>query len=138
MRVRKLSPTAIAPKIAQIGDAGYDLYSDEDIVIPGDGKSHLVNTNIALAIPLGCVGKIWSRSSMALRGVHAGAGVIDSNYRGPIVVLLYNVGKEDCTIARGDRIAQLCLLQICTPEPILVDELGATNRGDGGFGSTGK
>jgi deoxyuridine 5'-triphosphate nucleotidohydrolase len=138
MRVRKLSPTAQVPKIAQPGDAAYDLYADADIVIPADGASYLVPTGISLEIPVGHVGKIWSRSSMARFGTRVDAGVIDSNYRGPIMVMLFNTGREDYAISRGDRIAQLCILPIATPEPILVEVLGATNRGEGGFGSTGK
>ena len=97
----------------------------------------LFATNIALAIPPGFYGQIAPRSSLALRGIDTKAGVIDSDYRGELKVLLHNASSEPFVAEPGDRIAQLILHRIGQPIMLQVEELPTTARGGGGFGSTG-
>ncbi len=97
-----------------------------------------VSTGIAIAIPKGYVALIWDRSSMGVKGVHRHAGVIDSGYRGEVKVCLHNTTKEPYHIERGDRIAQMLIQEAPNFKQHVVQELDSTNRGDGGFGSTGK
>lgn len=101
----------------------------------------LVGTGLHIAIPEGFVGFVKSRSGNAVKKwIEVGAGVIDSDYRGEVKVLLHNHSDEDVTFYYGDRIAQLCIIKITERdvEPVMsLDELGKTDRGDNGFGSTG-
>jgi dUTP pyrophosphatase len=127
-----------APKGAQEGDAGSDLRASEEITIPSKGRC-LVPTGISMAIPKGYVGLIWPRSGLAVkRGIDSGAGVIDSGYRGEICVLLFNHSDDDFKVVKGDRIAQILIQKVETPQFIQVETLDETERGAGGFGSTGK
>jgi len=121
-----------------MSDAGWDLYASEDAIID-PGSSELISTSIALAIPDGYVGLIWDRSGMAAkRGVHRFAGVIDSGYRGEIKVCLWNSADKYCIIQKGERIAQI-IFQALPPFVLTeVNSLEDTDRGDGGFGSTGR
>jgi|SRR6056297_245198 len=132
-----ITSTAQAPKAAHQHDAGYDIYSDEECVIPSNSK-YLVSTGIRMAIPLGYYGRIAPRSSLAYKHfIGIGGGVIDSSYRGEIKVLLFNHGQEEFRVERGMRIAQI-IIEKCFHGPILLcDELGSTERDEGGFGSTG-
>jgi len=98
----------------------------------------LVCTGIALAIPKGYAALIWDRSSMGVKGIHRHAGVIDCGYRGEVRVCLHNTGKEPYHIKKGDRIAQMLIQAAPNFTMHTVEELDCTNRGDGGFGSTGK
>jgi dUTP pyrophosphatase len=137
LRVKKLSEHATVPARASAHAAGYDLASAEDVVIPQRGKG-LAKTDLAIAVPDGTYGRVAPRSGLALkRGIDVGAGVIDADYRGNVGVVLFNHGDEPFEIKRGDRIAQLILERIVTPPVALVDDLDATDRGAGGFGSTG-
>ena len=125
------------PQYAHSGDAGADLTSAEDVVLPA-GARRLVSTGIRLALPPGCAGLIWPRSGLAVKqGIDCGAGVIDSEYRGEVRVLLFNHSDQDFTIQKGDRIAQLLIQRVERVEFQQVDSLDDTTRGDGGFGSTG-
>ncbi|KTW32055.1 deoxyuridine 5'-triphosphate nucleotidohydrolase [Pneumocystis jirovecii RU7] len=136
--VKKLSGRAITPKRGSLYAAGYDIYSSCDTVVPAHGKA-LVDTDIAIAVPSGTYGRIAPRSGLALKAsISTGAGVIDADYRGQVKVLLFNHGNEDFQIKYGDRIAQLILEKICTPEVAVVEYLEETSRGSGGFGSTGR
>lgn len=97
-----------------------------------------IKTDIATAIPSGYYGRVAPRSGLAWKNsIDVGAGVIDEDYRGNVGVILFNHSDVDFKVARGDRIAQLLLEKIITPEVVVVDELVDTERGDGGFGSTG-
>ena len=132
-----LSPGAIAPTHGSAGAAGYDLYANEDVTI-GETEFTPVSTGVLVAIPPGHYGRIAPRSGLAAgKGVIIGGGVIDEDYRGELKVLMsclfgmYNV-------SRGERIAQLILEKITTPELEIVTSLDDTDRGSGGFGSTGK
>jgi dUTP pyrophosphatase len=137
MNVQLLHPDAYAPSRATEGSAGYDIQSIEGGYIPPMGRL-LVRTGIAVEVPAGTYGRVAPRSGLSVRhGIHVGAGVIDRDYRGEIKVLLVNLGYEEFRFNKGDRIAQLILEKIHTPIVIVRDELSNTNRGDGGFGSTG-
>ena len=135
--MKLLDPNARAPVRASIGAAGYDLFSCCEARIPARGRG-LVDTGIALAIPAGCYGRVAPRSGLAVReGLDAGAGVIDSDYRGQVRVLLFNHSDKEVVLPAHTRVAQLVLERIATPPVRVVAELDATERGAGGFGSTG-
>lgn len=139
LRVKRLSINAVLPVRGSDLAAGYDLASAEDIVIPARGKA-IAKTDLAMAIPLGHYGRIAPRSGFSWKKhTDIGAGVIDSDYRGNVGVVIFNHSDEDISVSSGDRVAQLILEQISTPvvEDVGEDELELTERGDGGFGSTG-
>ena len=140
--VKKLHPKAVIPTYGSQEAAGADLYAclDESVVIPA-GKTVFVTTGLALEVPKGCAGLIYARSSMgAKRGLAPAnkVGVIDSDYRGQIMVALHNHGQEDQIVQPGERIAQLLITPVFTPGFVEVEELDDTLRGTGGFGSTGR
>lgn len=94
--------------------------------------------DISIAVPAGTYGRVAPRSGLASKhGIDTGAGVIDADYRGPVKVLLFNFGEKEFEINEGDRVAQLIVERIYTPEVVVVEELEETVRGAGGFGSTG-
>lgn len=135
--VKKLTKTAKLPIRQHPGDAGYDLASDEGVLIkPHDWR--LISTGISIAIPKGTYGRIAPRSGFSYKkGTMIGAGVCDEAYRGEIKVLVFNLSEKFIEIQRGDRIAQLILEKIATPDVIEVEDLNQTKRGGDGFGSTG-
>lgn len=134
--VKLILPDAIAPVYATKGSAGLDLYAPEEALIHA-GNLHRVDIGIAMAIPEGYGGLICSRSGYALQGLRVEAGVIDSDYRGSISVLLRNANKEtDVVVRKGSACAQMLILPIEQCQVILTDDLDATERGEGGFGST--
>ena len=138
--VRRLDPGLPMPARAREDDAGLDLYAAEAVTIEPGGRA-LVPTGIALAIPGGYAGFVLPRSGLALRhGVTLlnTPGLIDSGYRGEIKVLLVNHDRSVVTVARGDRIAQLVIQRVEPTELIEVEELPPSERGAGGFGSTGQ
>lgn len=135
--VKRLTDQAILPSRGSSGAAGYDLCAAYDMTIPSKGKG-MVKTDIAIAIPDGTYGRVAPRSGLALKKfIDVGAGVIDSDYRGNVGVILFNFGEQEFEVKKGDRIAQLILERIVTPEVKEVDSLEETVRGNGGFGSTG-
>lgn len=128
-----------APSRAHIGDAAVDLHSRIDVAL-SPGERSAVPTGMAVAIPTGYAGFVLPRSGHARRsgvGVVNGPGLIDSGYRGEISVLLINHGDAEVEFSRGDRIAQLAIVPVPDLEWIEVDALDETDRGAGGFGSTG-
>lgn len=134
----KLSEKAIAPSRGSIGAAGYDLYAAHDVSIPAQGKA-IVKTDIAVALPEGWYGRVAPRSGLSWKHhLDIGAGVIDSDYRGNVGVILFNLSHVDFDVKQGDRIAQLIIQRICTPELEEVESLDETTRGAGGYGSTGR
>ena len=135
--VKLLHDSAKPPTKGHMYDAGWDLYAFETVSIPA-GATVLVSTGIAMSIPKGYSGLIWDRSSMGVKGIHRHAGVIDCNYRGEVKVCLHNTTKEPYHIEKGDRIAQMLIQEAPTFIQHVVHELDSTDRGDGGFGSTGK
>ena len=135
--IQKLNPLAQVPTRAYSHDAGLDLTSvEEGILKPGEGR--IFKTGLAVAIDPGFVGLIWDRSSMGKRGIKTLGGVIDSGYRGEVGVILWNLSKEEQMIKAGERIAQLLIQSIATPQTQEVESLTDTDRGSGGFGSSGK
>ncbi|ABU44212.1 hypothetical protein AR158_C667L [Paramecium bursaria Chlorella virus AR158] len=135
--IKKLVVDAIVPTRATEGSAGYDISSIEDVVIPASGRV-AVSTGLSIRVPNGTYGRIAPRSGLAYKyGIDVLAGVIDSDFVGEIKVILYNTSELDYIIKKGDRIAQLILEQIMTPDVAIVLELEDTMRGEGGFGSTG-
>ena len=138
--IRKLHPDATIPGRAYgDGDAGTDLTSVQQLTL-AVGERALVPTGIAVAIPRGFGGFVQPRSGLAAKfGITLtnSPGLIDSNYRGEIKVIVQNTGREDFLIGVGDRIAQLVIMPVEQAEFEAVEELPASDRGDGGFGSSG-
>lgn len=132
-----LEENAILPTRAHELDAGYDLYSREDAVVYG-GDSWTFDTGVHMAIPEGWVGDIKSKSGMMVRYGIITDGTVDAGYTGSIRVKLFNLSHCAVSIVNGQKIAQLVIKRIATPELELVDRLDDTERGAGGFGSTGK
>lgn len=137
MKIKKLHPEAVVPTRATEGSAGWDLYGTEDFEL-WLGCSHAVSTGIAVEIPVGYAGFIWPRSGLAKRRLDTLAGLIDSDYRGEVKVLLINHSEDLIKIPKGARIAQLVVAPILMDEIEVVEDLSSTFRGVGGFGSTGR
>ncbi|XP_005364452.2 deoxyuridine 5'-triphosphate nucleotidohydrolase, mitochondrial [Microtus ochrogaster] len=138
LRFVRLSEHATAPTRGSAGAAGYDLYSAYDYTIAPMEKA-VVKTDIQIAVPSGCYGRVAPRSGLAVKYfIDVGAGVIDEDYRGNVGVVLFNFGKEKFEVKKGDRIAQLICERIFYPDLEEVETLDNTERGSGGFGSTGK
>lgn len=136
--VKKLTPTATIPSRGSKEAAGLDLFLDQDSLVIHSGKRVLAPTGIAVAIPSGHYGRIAPRSGISFKqGVDVLAGVIDSDYRGELKVLLLNTDRMTHIFRRGDRIAQLILEKISIEDPVEVQDLDDTARGAEGFGSTG-
>lgn len=136
LRVQLVHQDAKAPQRMSSGAAGYDLCSCEDVIVPARGIAR-VSTGVCIAIPTDTYARIAPRSGLACKGIDVGAGVVDSDYRAPICVILYNHADIDMTFKSGDRVAQLILEVIKTPDVEIVDSLDCTDRGTRGFGSTG-
>ena len=137
LKVKKLSDKAILPSRGSALAAGYDLSSAVETVVPARGKA-LVATDLSIAIPEGTYARIAPRSGLALKhSIDVGAGVIDADYRGPVGVVLFNHSEVDFAVKPGDRVAQMIIQVITTPEIAEVEDLDATVRERGGFGSTG-
>ena len=138
IRVKKLSETATIPTRGSESAAGWDLYASQECVVPSRGKA-IVPTDIAIAVPVGYYGRVAPRSGMAWKKhTDIGAGVIDADYRGPIGVVMFNHADEDLQIETGDRVAQLVIEQISMAPLTEVEDLDDTERGEGGYGSTGR
>lgn len=142
IRVKKLHEKAILPTYGSCEAAGADLYAClETGVTIGAGETVFIPTGLAMEIPKGCAGLIYARSSLGSKRGLAPAnkvGVIDSDYRGQVMVALHNHGKLPQTISYGERIAQLLITPVFTPGFLETESLEDTQRGAGGFGSTGK
>ena len=139
VKVKKLSADAQIPKAANPGDVAYDLYSTIDYNLE-PGSRHPIPTGIAVEIPKGYEGQVRPRSGLGLKyglTVINTPGTIDSGYRGEVHVTLLNLGTEPFQVKKGMRIAQLAIRPVPRVEFIEVEELSDTERGEGGFGSTG-
>jgi len=138
IQVKLLTEDAIAPTRNTPTDAGLDLYSSETILIKGRSWK-AVSAGISIAIPNEYYARIAPRSGLAYKhGLDVFAGVVDSGYRGEIKVILYNAGEKDYLVNAGDKIAQLIIEKCYLWDPVVVDELSNTERGNNGFGSSGK
>jgi len=134
---KKLDERAVLPVRGSALAAGLDLCSVEELTIEPKQRV-LAHTGVAVAIPEGHYGRIAPRSGLALRtGLDVLSGVIDADYRGEIGCLLYNTGDEMITLPAQSKICQLIIEKIITPEAVWADEINETDRGSGGFGSTG-
>ena len=133
----KLDKNAYMPTKGHVWDAGWDLYSTEDIEIP-PRSTYTFNTGVHIAIPTGYVGFVKSRSGLMRRNGIITDGTIDSGYTGAIGVCLFNTSGKPIAIEEGDRIAQLVIVPFLDEGLTVVDELEKTERGNNGFGSTGK
>ena len=140
--VKILREGAILPAYGSVEAAGADLYAClEAPVTIEPGKTAFIPTGIAMAVPVGCAGLIYARSGLACKRGLAPAnkvGVIDSDYRGEILVALHNHGAEAQTVEHGERVAQMVITPVLTPAYEVADALSAPERNAGGFGSTGK
>jgi dUTP pyrophosphatase len=137
--ITRLDPDLPLPRYARADDAGLDLHAARDVALE-PGERALVETGVAVAIPPGWAGLVLPRSGLALRhGVTVlnAPGLVDAGYRGEIKVLLINHGRERATLQRGDRIAQFVIQSVGRAELSEVERLPASDRGAGGFGSTG-
>lgn len=133
----KLDEGAVMPTRAHSTDAGLDLYARETVIVPVK-ESATFDTGVHIELPKGTVGMIKSKSGLNVKHGLTSEGVIDVGYTGSIVVKLYNNSGYDYTVNAGDKISQLVILPIITPDLELVDELEETDRGNNGFGSSGK
>lgn len=134
---KKLSETAILPVRGSEQAAGLDMYASEGGVVPAHGFA-TIHTGVAVAVPQGYYARIAPRSGLSIKnGIFTLAGVVDSDYRGEVMIALANQSNEDYHIAAGDRVAQMIIESIILPKPVFVEELEDTARGENGFGSTG-
>ena len=142
VRVKILREGAKLPTYGSALAAGADLYACLDAAVTiAPGETAFIPTGIALEVPVGCAGLIYARSGMACKRGLAPAnkvGVVDSDYRGEILVALHNHGKVSQTVENGERVAQFVITPVLTPAYEAVEELTDTARNQGGFGSTGK
>ncbi len=139
--VKKMSPDARLPVYSSEKAAGADLFNLGERVIVPAGKTVFIHTGICIAVPDGCVGLVYARSGLASKRGLAPAnkvGVIDSDYRGEVMVALHNHSDEDQTVEPYDRVAQLVIAPVYRCLVTETDELDDTTRGAGGFGSTGR
>jgi dUTP pyrophosphatase len=137
LRFKKLDPRAVLPQRGSALAAGLDVFCIEDVEI-GPKQRAAARTGLAVAIPAGFYGRIAPRSGLAVKkGLDVLSGVIDSDYRGEILCLLYNTSDEIINLPAGSKICQLIIEQIITPDAEWATELDETARGAGGFGSTG-
>lgn len=132
-----LDPGAKMPTRAHATDAGLDIYAREAQIVPAKGSA-IFDTGVHVEIPVGYVGMLKSKSGLNVKHGITSEGVIDAGYTGSIVVKLYNNDGYDYKVNAGDKISQLVILPILTPELEEVDALEDTERGACGFGSTGK
>ena len=136
---RRIHPDAVLPAYAHEGDAGMDVCSVEDVVIPSGGRA-LVHTGLVAQLPPLTEAQVRPRSGLALKhGVTVlnSPGTIDAGYRGEIGVILANFGDSDFSVRKGDRVAQLVIAPITRPNVVETSSVDDTDRGSGGFGSTG-
>ncbi len=142
VKVKKLRKNAVIPKIATSGSAAADLCAatEEAVIIPAGGNA-VIPTGIAISVPEGYAAFIFARSGLGIKhGITPRncVGVIDSDYRGEVCVGLQNLSAEDYTVSPGDRIAQMAIMPVMPAIFVETEELSQTERGEGGFGSTGK
>ena len=142
VRVKILREGAKLPTYGSEQAAGADLYAClEAPVVINPGETAFISTGISLEVPVGCAGLIYARSGMACKRGLAPAnkvGVVDSDYRGEIIVALHNHGKMAQTVENGERVAQFVITPVLTPAYVVAETLSDTARNQGGFGSTGK
>ncbi len=137
LAVQRLSDNARLPTKGHPSDLGWDLYASVDVELQPSALAR-INTGIAIEFPPGTGGLVKDRSSMAIKGIHCLAGVIDPDYRGEIIIVAANLGPDPISIRTGERCAQLILVQTLPATVTETDSVDSTVRGQGGFGSTGR
>jgi len=137
IKIKRIDKEIELPRYSRKGDAALDIRSAEDCTIkPLERK--IVKSGVALELPEGYAGLVWDRGGIAAKhGIHTMAGVLDSNYRGELMIVLKNLSEKDFEIKKGDRIAQLLIQPVIKADVEEVDELSESNRGDKGFSSSG-
>jgi len=134
---QKISEDVKIPSFAHNGDAGMDIYSNEDTSIEA-GEIKAISTDIKIELEKGYVALIWDKSGLALNnGIKVMGGVIDSTYRGEIKIILNNLSKDVFKVEKGSKVAQMLIQKVECPDIEVVEDLSETKRGRGGFGSTG-
>ncbi len=137
VKIKKLSPTAKLPTYAHASDAGMDVYALEHVVVQPMERVQ-IKTGIALEIPEGAVGLVWDKSGLShKKGVKVLGGVIDSGYRGEVLIGIINLGSEEVVFEMGDKVAQILIQKVEHVDIVEMEELNDADRGDNGFGSTG-
>ena len=138
IKVKKLRDDAKLPTHGHPGDAGMDFYAIEDVIF-APGKQERVHTGVAIEIPEGCVGLIWDKSSVSFNmGLKIMGGVIDSGFRGELVMSLFNTSNKEVILEKGHKIAQMIIQKFEHCDILEVDEISETVRGGGREGSTGQ
>ncbi|MFH1326266.1 MAG: dUTP diphosphatase [Candidatus Falkowbacteria bacterium] len=136
LKIKKTDSEAKLLTRAHVNDAGLDIYANDYYTLHENERA-IISTGIQMAIPKGCVGLVWDKSGIAASGLHTMGGVIDSGYRGELKILVVNLSQDIYNIQKGQKIAQLLIQKIKTPDPIESDVLDETERSDMGFGSSG-
>lgn len=135
--IKKLNTDAILPSRAHRDDVGIDMYACGDqVILPGELKK--ISTGVSISLPEGCAGLIWDKSSIGSKGIKVFCGVFDPGYRGEYFLVMKNTTSEEYIFKHGDKVAQMLVQRVEYPEIIEVDTLEESDRGEGGFGSTGK
>ncbi len=137
IKIKRLTSTAKLPRYAKVSDAGMDIYADETYTLqPGERRG--ISTGISFELPQGYVALVWDKSGVAFKaGLKTMGGVVDAGYRGEIKIIIHNLSKEAYHIEQGKKIAQILIQKVEQPEIIEATELSESDRGTGGFGSTG-
>ena len=138
LKVKKVHPEAKLPSYAHPYDAGMDLFALEEVTV-GVGEIGRVRTGLAVEVPEGYVGLCWDKSGLSMsHGIKVLAGVLDSGFRGELVLAVINLGKEPYTFKKGHKVMQMLVQKVENPEIVEAEELAESVRGKKGFGSTGK
>lgn len=137
LKVLAVCNGAFMPQRATEGSAGYDLRTKEDFIIQA-GERKKIDIGICIELPKDTYGHILPKSGLSLKGIDIGGGIIDSDYRGEIGVIMINNGQGPIKFDKGMKIAQLLIIPVCYPDILVVEAVTKTERGDGGFGSTGE
>lgn len=137
IKIKRLDKDLEIPKYSRNGDAALDIRSAESLILKTDERK-IIKSGVVIVVPEGYVGLVWDRGGMAAKhGIHTMAGVLDSNYRGELMIVLKNLSEKDFEIRKGDRIAQLVIQPVLNAETEEIEHLDETERGEGRFSSSG-
>lgn len=138
LKIKKLNPEAKLPCYAKSGDAGMDIFVAEDVTV-NPGQSIGIKSGLAFEVPEGYVGLLWDKSGLSIKhGIKILGGVLDSGFRGEVIVGVINLGKESYTFEKGHKLTQMLIQPVERVEIEEVEILSESERGSGGLGSTGK
>jgi len=137
VKIKKLNPEATMPEYAHPGDAAFDVFAAKDTKVPARDRA-IVSTGIAMEIPTGYVALVWDKGGPPAKfGLTTMAGVLDSGYRGEILIVMYNTTDQDFTFKKGDKVAQILIQRVAQGIIVETNQLSETSRAEGRFGSTG-